>query len=129
MSLSFHVDFNGQCEKAFGFYAAALGGKIGSMLRAGPREGKVVHVSICIDGVHVAGADVEPDGYEKPKGFHVLLGVDSKDKGQVDLRGAATGRRSRIGTAKDVLVALLRDRGRPLRHSLEAQLRAQRLTS
>lgn len=80
MSLSFHVDFNGQCEEAFGFYAATLGGKIGSMLCAGSRDGKVVHATICIDGVHVAGADVEPDRYEKPRGFHVLLGVDSEDR-------------------------------------------------
>jgi PhnB protein len=32
MSLSFHIDFNGQCEEAFSFYAKHLGGKIGTML-------------------------------------------------------------------------------------------------
>jgi PhnB protein len=33
MSLSFHIGFNGQCEEAFGFYAEALGGTIGTLLR------------------------------------------------------------------------------------------------
>ena len=89
MSLSFHIDFNGQCEEAFRFYAENLGGKIGTMLRvkdspvpalSESHEEKVVHANICIDGVELAGADVDPSRYEKPKGFYVLLGVDSEEK-------------------------------------------------
>lgn len=89
MSLSFHIDFNGQCEEAFNFYAEKLGGKIGTMLRikdspvpasSEQHKQKIVHANICIDGVELAGADVDPDRYESPKGFYVLLGVDSEEK-------------------------------------------------
>ena len=89
MSLAFHIDFNGQCEEAFNFYAEHLGGKIGTMLRvkdapmpASPAShgDKIVHSNISIDGVELAGADVDPIRYEKPKGFYVLLGVDSEAK-------------------------------------------------
>lgn len=89
MGLSFHIDFNGQCEEAFNFYAKNLGGKIGTMLRvkdspvpaSSESHGeKIVHANICIDGVEIAGADVDPDRYVIPKGFYVLLGVDSEDK-------------------------------------------------
>lgn len=84
MSLSFYIDYNGQCEAAFNFYATHLGGKIGTMLRA-----KVVHANIRIEGVEIAGADVDPDQYSKPAGFYVLLGVDSADK----VRSGLAGRR------------------------------------
>ncbi len=89
MSLSFHINFNGQCEEAFSFYAEHLGGKIGTMLRvkdspvpalSESHGEKIVHANICIDGVEIAGADVDPDRYISPKGFYVLLGVGSEDK-------------------------------------------------
>ena len=89
MSLSFHIDYNGQCEEAFKFYAEHLGGTIGTMLRvrdaplpvpSTSHGDKIVHANIRIDGVELAGADVDPTKYEKPKGFYVLLGVDSEAK-------------------------------------------------
>lgn len=40
----------------------------------------IVHANICIDGVELAGADVEAHNYKRPTGFYVLLGVDSEDK-------------------------------------------------
>ena len=89
MSLSFHIDYNGDCEEAFNCYAAYLGGTIGTMLRiadspieasATRPDNHVVHANICIDGVELAGADVEEGKYAKPTGFYVLLGVDSEEK-------------------------------------------------
>ena len=89
MSLSFHIDYNGECEEAFNFYAAHLGGKIGTMLKVADapipasamRPGRhIVHANICIDGVELAGTDVEAHHYKKPTGFYVLLGVDSEEK-------------------------------------------------
>lgn len=89
MSLSFHIDFNGQCEEAFNFYAENLGARIGTMLRfsdspvpvnSGSHGQKIVHANLCLDGVEIAGADVEPDKYQSPKGFYVLLGVASEAK-------------------------------------------------
>jgi PhnB protein len=89
MSLSFHIDYNGQCEEAFHFYAERLGGQVGTMLRiadspipaSATRPGHhVVHANISIDGVELAGADVEAHLYKEPAGFYVLLGVDADDK-------------------------------------------------
>nr|WP_315393967.1 VOC family protein [uncultured Duganella sp.] len=89
MSLSFHIDYNGECEEAFNFYAACLGGSIGTMLRVADspipasttRPARhIVHANIRIDGVELAGADVEDRHYKRPAGFYVLLGVDSDDK-------------------------------------------------
>lgn len=89
MSLSFHIDYNGECEEAFNFYAAHLGGRIGTMLKvaespvpasATRSERHVVHANISIDGVELAGADVEAHDYKRPAGFYVLLGVDSEEK-------------------------------------------------
>lgn len=88
MSLSFHIDFNGQCREAFEFYAEHLKGTIGTMLEfkdspasAGvPEEWqhKIVHANISIEGIELAGADVRPEQYQKPKSFNLLLGVNSE---------------------------------------------------
>jgi PhnB protein len=89
MSLSFHLNFDGQCEEAFHFYAEHLGGRIGTLLKVkdsplsatSELDGeKVVHANISIEGVEIAGADVAPDQYQSPKGFCLLLGVDSEQK-------------------------------------------------
>lgn len=89
MSLSFHIDYNGDCEEAFNFYANHLGGTIGIMLHVkdspiaastSVNGGRIVHANICIDGVDLAGADVDATQYEKPRGFYILLGVDSEAK-------------------------------------------------
>ena len=36
---------------------------------------KVMHGSIVIGEIEIAGADAAPPGYEHPAGFHILLGV------------------------------------------------------
>ena len=100
MSLSFHIDFNGQCEEAFSFYAEHLGGTIGIMLRvrdspvpavSESHKDKIVHANICIDGVELAGADVDASRYARPTGFYVLLGVDSEDKVHAFFNALQTG--------------------------------------
>jgi len=89
MSLSFHIDFNGQCQEAFEFYVASLQGKIGTMLQvkdspisqSSPAEWqhKIVHANISIQGVELSGADLNPEQYQKPKGFYLLLGLSTED--------------------------------------------------
>ena len=102
MSLSFHIGFNGQCEEAFNFYAQHLGASIGTMLRvkdspvpatSEAHGQKIVHANLSIDGVEIAGADVDPDTYESPKGFCVLLGVDSEEKVRTFFDALQTGGR------------------------------------
>ena len=89
MSLSFHIDYNGECEEAFNFYAKHMGGTVGTMLRvadaplpvtASRPDHFIVHANILLEGVELAGADVEKSEYQKPRGFYVLLGVDSDAK-------------------------------------------------
>ena len=100
MSLSFHLDFNGQCEEAFHFYAEHLGAQIGTLLRgrdlpgatvAGSDGERVVHANLRIDGVELAGADVAPDRYERPSGCYVLLGIDSEEKVRAYFDALAAG--------------------------------------
>lgn len=84
MSLSVHINFNGQCQQAFEFYAAVLQGEIGSMLQvkeapisqsfSADWQQKIVHASISIQDVVICGADVKPEQYQKPSGFYLLLG-------------------------------------------------------
>ena len=88
MSLSFHINFNGQCKEAFEFYAKHLNGTIGTMLKfkdspiaanvAQEWQDKIVHANMLIEGIELAGADVKPEQYQKPKGFNILLGVKAE---------------------------------------------------
>jgi PhnB protein len=90
MSLSFHINFNGQCQEAFEYYAEHLGGVIGLMLQVKDSpmsenhdahwQSKVVHANINFDGIEIAGADLTPEQYQIPLGFCVLLGFDSEEK-------------------------------------------------
>jgi PhnB protein len=101
MSLAFHINFNDQCEEAFNYYAQTLNGKIGTLLRFKDstaaasvslcREHKIVHANISIEGVELAGADVDAGQYEVPKGFFILLGVDTEEKVQAIFNHLADG--------------------------------------
>ena len=81
-----HRSFDGQCQAAFQFYERCFGGKIITMLTYGespmaeqvPPEwhGKIVHATLTVGGNVLMGADVLPEQYEKPRGFHMLRGVD-----------------------------------------------------
>jgi PhnB protein len=86
MKLTPHLVFGGQCEAAFQFYERALGGKILTMLAYGdspmaetvPPEwrGKILHATLTVGDSTLMGADAVPEQYERPRGFHVALGID-----------------------------------------------------
>ncbi len=87
MTLSCHIDFDGRCEEAFRFYAAHLGGRIRTLLRVGdsPLRGRsglpdtaVVHANIRFGDMELAGADVAPPAYARPRGVYLLLGLESE---------------------------------------------------
>ena len=77
------LSFNGNCEAAFTYYSAVLGGTVESLFRyrgspleaAAPPGGedKVMHAFIRLGGLKIAGADVAPDRYQAPQGFEVML--------------------------------------------------------
>lgn len=89
MSMSFHIDFKGECQEAFEFYAASLKGEIGTMLQvkdspisqsfSADWQHKIIHANISIQGVELAGADLKPEQYQKPKGFYLLLGLNTEN--------------------------------------------------
>jgi PhnB protein len=80
---SISLSFDGQCEAAFRFYEQCLGGKItflltwrdSPMARDAPPEwgAKILHASLRVGDMVLAGADTQ--GYERPRGFAVLLGL------------------------------------------------------
>jgi PhnB protein len=90
MSISFHINFNGDCEEAFGFYERVLDGKIGTLLKVKDSpvaqtfgedlQEHIIHANISFDGVEIAGADIAPDLYQLPQGFCVLMSVQSEEK-------------------------------------------------
>lgn len=90
MSISFHIDFNGHCQEAFEYYAEQLGGTIGPMFQfkdtpaassvPADWQEKIVHASIVIEGVELAGIDLLPEQYQKLRGFSLLLGVSAEDR-------------------------------------------------
>lgn len=85
MQLNPHLHFNGQCEAAFKFYEQCLGGKITFIM---PHEGtpmadqvpaewrnKILHATLSVCGDVLQGADAQPEHYQKPQGFSVMLGI------------------------------------------------------
>ena len=81
-----YLSFNGNCEAAFRCYEQGLGATTGTMNRYGnsPMAGdvpsgwetKIMHGSITLGGITVAGADLAPGSYELPKGFRIFLEAD-----------------------------------------------------
>ena len=92
MQLNPYLTFNGQCEAAFKFYENCLGAKIEAMLlwegtpaaEQVPAEwrSKIMHACLVMGDQELMGADVPPDGYQKPQGFSVTLGL--KDAAQAE---------------------------------------------
>lgn len=90
MSLSVHINFDGRCEEAFCFYEKHLNGSVNSLLLykdspasssiADEWQDKVLHASIAIDNIDLAGADVMLPDYQKPSGFCLLVRVPSVEK-------------------------------------------------
>ena len=93
MQLIAHLNFSGDCEAAFRFYAATLGGKIAFMMRQGespmgdkvPAEmkDKIMHATLQVpDGGGLMGAD-HPDGKKvTPAGF--CVSVQLKDVAEAE---------------------------------------------
>jgi PhnB protein len=87
MKLNPHISFNGQCEAAFQFYERCLGGNILTMLTYGnspmaeqvPLEfrGKIVHATLTVGDDVLYGADVVPEQYQPPRGFHLTIGIQN----------------------------------------------------
>jgi PhnB protein len=90
MKLDTHLNFDGDCQAAFEYYAKCLGGKITLMLTYGnspmaahvsPEEqGKILHATLEIGGQRLAGADIPAGRYGKPQGFSLLLDAETAEE-------------------------------------------------
>jgi PhnB protein len=85
MIVNAYLNFNGQCEEAFKFYAQTLGGKIESMIphEATPAgehvppewQKKIMHARLDLGGQVLMGSDVPPGSYHPPTGFSVTINL------------------------------------------------------
>jgi PhnB protein len=85
MRISPHLIFDGQCRAAFDRYHRVLGGEL-SMLTFGESpmapevephwHDRIVHATLRVGDLELAGADVLPQDYATPQGFSVLLAVE-----------------------------------------------------
>ena len=90
MKLYTHLNFGGNCEEAFRFYAKHLGGQITMMMKASelppqvkaPPGGSleaVIHARMAVAGLELIGNDVPPDHFKPVRSSYLYLAVDSAE--------------------------------------------------
>ena len=92
MQLHPYLNFNGQCEAAFKFYAQLLGGKITFQMTWGEMPGAdqfpaemhklIMHSTLSVGDQILMGADAPPDRYQQPQGLNVSLHIKDKAEGE-----------------------------------------------
>ena len=89
MKLNTHLNYGGNCEQAFRFYAQHLGGKITMMMNHGeqpnaPPDWKkaILHARITIGEAELFGNDVPPDRFQPMRSVYLSLGLDSIDEAE-----------------------------------------------
>jgi PhnB protein len=91
MTVNPHLSFDGQCEAAFKLYERCLGGKIFMLTRgnspmkdqAPPEwQDKIAHATLTFGQNSLAGSDPAPGGYERPKGFALLLNLANPEEAE-----------------------------------------------
>ncbi len=87
MNVSPYLMFNGNCEEAFKFYEAKLGGKVDQFFKYGDSpmadkvpsdwKDKIMHVSMTLASQKLMGADGMPgQPYSGQSGFSLAIGVN-----------------------------------------------------
>ncbi len=86
MQIQPYLNFPGQCEEAFKFYAQCFGGEVVSLFTFGgspmaehaPAEwqSKVMHSTLKVGNAIVMGSDAPADRYTKPQGFYVSVSLE-----------------------------------------------------
>lgn len=111
MQLITYLNFNGNCEAAFKFYAETLGGKITSMMKQGespmgnnvPAEmkEKIMHVTLEVpDGGVLMGADHPQGKNVLPQGFCVSIQVKDTTEAERIFQGLSAGGRVQMAFQK-----------------------------
>ena len=101
MQLNPYLNFNGQCEAAFKFYAEVLGGQILATMTYGETPmaaetspewlGKIAHTRMSVDGMLLMGSDSPPEHFEPMKGITVTLGIDEPAEAERVFHALAAG--------------------------------------
>ena len=90
MKLDVYLNFTGNCEEAFRFYEANLGGRLTTLQRHGELpgpgntppglSGKVLHARLALGGMDLMGADI-PNA-ERMRSAYLSLRVDSPEEAE-----------------------------------------------
>ena len=102
MQLTTHLNFDGNCEAAFKFYAETLGGKITLMMTQGespmgdkvpePMKDKIMHATLEVPGGSVLmGADHPLGNKVQPAGFCVSVQVNDTAEAEQIFKGLSEG--------------------------------------
>jgi PhnB protein len=101
MRLNPYLTFNGECEAAFRFYEACLGGTIEALASFGetpacgelPPEwhGKIMHARLAIGEQVLMGSDSPPGQQRTMGGFSVALAVDDPQAAERLFHALASG--------------------------------------
>lgn len=86
MEMNPYLGFNGNCQAAFKFYEAALGGKIVAMITYAETpmaaempadwRGKIIHARMTVGDRVLMGSDAPPDRYQQAAGMSVCFSLD-----------------------------------------------------
>jgi PhnB protein len=91
MRLTTYLNYGGNCEEAFRFYAEHLGGTIRMLMHHGDQGGgqsppdlvgKVLHARLAMGGTEISGADVQPDRFQPMRSAYLTLETDSVDEAE-----------------------------------------------
>jgi PhnB protein len=101
MQVNAYLNFNGNCEAAFKFYAESLGGNIDAMV---PHEGtpagahvpsewrkKILHAAMTVGGTVLMGSDAPDDRYQEPQGFSVSLQTKTPEEAERAFQALSAG--------------------------------------
>jgi PhnB protein len=91
MKLYTQLNFGGNCEQAFHFYEANLGGKVLMMMHQDQAPGSnatgdagkaVIHARMAIGDTVLIGNDVPSSVFEKIRSVYIYLSVDSSEEAE-----------------------------------------------
>lgn len=98
MHLHPQLNFGGNCEDAFRFYAQHLGGQVTAMIRrsqmpaAPPGDGDpVIHARLQLGDAVVLGNDVPPAVFRQMRSVYLYLSLDTVDEAERVYRLLADG--------------------------------------
>src|SRR5262245_6657354 len=83
-----YLNYGGNCEEAFKFYEAHLGGKITMIMRHGEQPGpsnvpadwtgKVLHAAMTLGGTELSGADIP--SYQPMRSAYLAITVETAEE-------------------------------------------------